>query len=489
MRLGGGKRGQRRDTVACGAVEWLELRRLLNADPYYDLSQQTNSSNPSAFTEFDGQVVFTASGPQGNQPYITDGTAEGTRLLKAISGGSSPGNYYVWNDHLYFTVSVTGAKQLWISDGTSAGTNFLATLSSGSATVSGFTPFANHLYFIAAGSLWETDGTPGGTQIAWAQAAPTDGSTANPVILNNELLFIGTDSTSGSELRALNTGGSFRLVDDLLPGHGSGNPSMLVSAGSVVYFDALLSATGQELYVTDGTVAGTHLVADVRPGSASSSPNVLAAQNGVAFFSAFVSTPSVHQELFFTDGSTATDLGVKLNNNLSAGQYAVLNGALFFTFTDAAAGTELWKSDGTAGGTGRLVDLLPGTSGSNPASLQVMNNTLYFTAKGPQGASWWSSDGTAAGTHARTQDYAANTPSVLDGDLVIAGSSLQFGSEPFVEDPLDNTKALLTDLNTSPASLPVNSYLRRVTDLFQRRDSALADRRHGHRHLLASPAI
>ena len=62
---------------------------------------------------------------------------------------------------------------------------------------------------------------------------------------------------------------------------------------------------------------------------------------------------------------------------------------------------DLWKSDGTAGGTVIVDDLL--TSGSRAvgtvATLTAAGSTLYFTYNdGTDGAQIWKSDGTASGT-------------------------------------------------------------------------------------------
>jgi ELWxxDGT repeat protein len=55
-----------------------------------------------------------------------------------------------------------------------------------------------------------------------------------------------------------------------------------------------------------------------------------------------------------------------------------------------AAGVELWVSDGTPGGTGRLVDILPGAEGSSPYGLMVASRKLYFAADdGEHGREPW----------------------------------------------------------------------------------------------------
>ena len=59
---------------------------------------------------------------------------------------------------------------------------------------------------------------------------------------------------------------SAQVLTDLAPGDGGGYPS-LTRAGDRIFFTKDDGAIGGELWVTDGTVFGTHLVRDINPGS------------------------------------------------------------------------------------------------------------------------------------------------------------------------------------------------------------------------------
>jgi len=147
-------------------------------------------------------------------------------------------------------------------------------------------------------------------------------------------------------------------VNTTLPtGVTSSTPSLITAIGGTVYFRATEATMGLELWKTDGTAGGTVMVSDIFPGTSNSSP------------------------------ANLRDLGGTLVFSASSGTVA------------PGTGTELWKSDGTAGGTGLVRDVNPGAASSSPGSLTVVKGVLYFPAlTAANGRELWRSDGTAAGT-------------------------------------------------------------------------------------------
>ena len=58
----------------------------------------------------------------------------------------------------------------------------------------------------------------------------------------------------------------------------------------------------------------------------------------------------------------------------------MLNDTLYFGASDGTLGKELWRSDGTEGGTELVKDINPGASGSSLAELTNVNGMLFFSA-------------------------------------------------------------------------------------------------------------
>ncbi|MCB0760180.1 MAG: hypothetical protein KDC12_01565 [Flavobacteriales bacterium] len=197
------------------------------------------------------------------------------------------------------------------------------------------------------------------------------------------------------------------LVEDINPGINPSNiDEMVATPAGVALFQADDGTNGTELWRTDGTAAGTVMIKNIAAGSNSSNPAGFAvAPGGVALFRADDGVNG--NELWRTDGTSAgTQMITNLNPGAAHGAGTTTddfatplysNGVMFVQLNDGVNGTELWKTDGTPGGTQMIADINPAGS-SNPRDFVAVSSGLIFSAEGPSGRELYFSDGTGAGT-------------------------------------------------------------------------------------------
>jgi len=139
----------------------------------------TGGSIAETAIPFGSQFVFTANdGVHGMEPWITDGTAENTRLLKDINNGTGSSVYSFYRyktlgNKLYFIANdgIHG-QELWMTDGSREGTLLVADINPGVANsdIGEFLSLNGKLLFSANDSvhgreLWGSDGTAEGTAL------------------------------------------------------------------------------------------------------------------------------------------------------------------------------------------------------------------------------------------------------------------------------------------------------------------------------------
>lgn len=200
----------------------------------------------------------------------------------------------------------------------------------------------------------------------------------------------------------------------------------MTDAAGTLFFVASDSTTGQELWTSDGTTAGTSLVEDIRSGTASSLINNITAVGNSVFFNA--DDGSTRREPWTSDGTPA---GTFLLNDIvpgsdssSAQDFTELNGQLYFSATDPSLGREIWTSDGTPVGTTILLDIVSGADSSFPSGLVRYD---FRASDDVNGSELWSSDGTAGGT-ALFQDIHPGVASSKISELTSTGGALAFAA-------------------------------------------------------------
>lgn len=187
--------------------------------------------------------------------------------------------------------------------------------------------------------------------------------------------------------------------------------------GYKAFFAATDSEHGTELWVTDGTKAGTHIVADILPGSGSSSPAWLARLNDKVLFSAY--TDDNGRQLWVSDGTAEGTKLIAQTYNLGDGNPQAIyqineTQAVFAAISDESAeynpdeGAQywLWVTDGTEEGTKLIKEVKvdnPGKENTNQHSPFVrVGRRLFFKADDIDehyGTELWVTDGTAEGTY------------------------------------------------------------------------------------------
>src|SRR4029077_14079799 len=142
-----------------------------------------------------------------------------------------------------------------------------------------------------------------------------------------------------------------------------------------------------------------------------------------------------------------------------------VSGTVFFLASDGSHGPELWKTDGTAAGTGMIEDLWPGNLGSLPGYLTYpleMSGTVFFAAKdGSESvAALWRSHGTAATTMRVKDAPVGNVDSsptglvLLNDDVLFAANDGISGNELWKSDGTVSGTILVRDINPDGDSSP-----------------------------------
>lgn len=400
------------------------------------LGDLTSGSASSIFTP-------TSSGPRamciiGNRWWSTDGTPTGTTQLPLFAPTSSPtpvvgtlgGRSIIAARH---TTANVGYEP-YITDGTVAGTMLIKNITIlGSASPapfedsnpSGFVELNGRVYFNAQSNdygyeLWASDGTPEGTyqvkdinpgtNSSWVGLNMNQLALKRVMAAHNGLIYFAAQSSGTSPVfpelyKTDGTSAGTERVLDLNPGSGGSLPDLLTSTPQGLFFAATVSAganpPGRELFISDGTAAGTRLVKNISMTSANTEFLAMCpvggGASGAPSGAVFICRPvSNTYQVWFSDGTEAGT--VRLGTNLTIDS-AFINsilpvlvphrGRAYFVATTNNNPTtrEVWQTDGTAEGTCMLANVLP-DPGSSVSSehgklLTLANNRLFTVLESP----------------------------------------------------------------------------------------------------------
>lgn len=439
-----------------------------------DIVPNAGGSNPYGFTYNSalGLIFFTATdATNGTELWKTNGNfGTGTSVIDIVPGAGSsyPSNITSAGSNVFFqTYTATYGYELWKSNGGAVGTGTLivADIAAGSASSSPYNLTATGgggLFFFAY------DATNGyamrfttGTSVS--VVSNTAGLSLYQMIPNPSsanVYFSAYTSASGYELWTA-TSAAATMIKDIVPGTGSSYPYWLVYTGTI-FFSADGGTTGNELWRSDLTLAGTVQVKDINSATDSNIYGKIATTSG---FLISANDGVNGQELWKTDGTGAGTALVKDILSGMGGSNPQFLGRLgsnyLFSAYDNTNGQELWITDGTAAGTALVKDIEPGIGGSYPYQGVVMGSNLYFVCyTATYGYELWRSNGTTSGTSIVQDIYSGNFSS-YPYNLITVGSSLYFsaddgtnGNELWKSD--GTTASMVKNINVSGSSYPYN---------------------------------
>ena len=284
--------------------------------------------------------------------------------------------------------------------------------------------------------LWRSDGTPDGTLMtADIDPGPQGSVPLFMKVFNNGLYFVAHDGSNGFELRKTywdSSLGDYRtiLLKDIYPGAENGFEISLASSNLVefrgkLFFEARDDKYGEEVWMTDGTSAGTVRVTDINPGAGDASPEFLTVfdttmnnpsslYGDILLFSA--DNGSSGKELWRIQRSPilpfnfTSNLVRDINSTVGKGSspkplasstFSLYQGDLYFSADNDVNGRELWKTGGSSGDTTLVKDIDSSSDNSIQSTTfgtAIYENELYFAASSGDNVDLWKTDGTAGGT-------------------------------------------------------------------------------------------
>ncbi|MFO0978627.1 MAG: ELWxxDGT repeat protein [Planctomycetaceae bacterium] len=383
------------------------------------------------FTAIGSTLYFVANdGVNGFELWKTDGTTAGTSMVKDVNPGTAsamphalgqgfPVQMISIGNLVYFVADDgTNGFELWQSDGTAAGTSIVADLQAGSASsyIQSLTNANGKLYF-EYGAI--PHGSPLGRVLACRTTATSplttiplldqghfrNGTSESLTALGSDVYFTDYDSELGTELwKSDGTVAGTVMVKDIFAYPKStlnaqtysSDPKQIVATNGMVYFSAYTPANGRELWMSDGTAAGTTLLADLTGDPGSSSPDSLMAFSGRVYMSA-VTEATGREPITVIDVFTPAAPSVLTPSGTTQAQRP----SFTWTASAGAISYDIFIKNNATGANPQVSINVPGTSWLPTADLGIGKFTVWVRAVSASGTkSVWSAQ----------KDFTVNTP-------------------------------------------------------------------------------
>ena len=384
-------------------------------------------SDPENLFSYQGRVLFSADdGTHGRELWISDGSISGTQMLKNINpgaGDSNPEDFTLHDGLVYFSAfNQSTGTEIWVTDGTSLGTSLLYDIWPGvsSGYVDYLTSLNGNLYFagndgINGNEPWFSDGssttymikninTDFDLETSIGNSSISSGSYTDVFhYFDGKVYFTAFTSTYGAEPWVTDgTEENTSIFIDVFPGEDSSQTLVRSTPAFIGGQDRMLFDANHTLWSSNGTVQDT-----IELDSSQYFGDFVLFQGGFYYLT--------RDELFKTDGSIAgTEMIYSVqsdcHNPNTLNQYDSINGltvfgnSLIFAANAGYTGVrsngpyyELFVSDGTTQGT-QSINLYTTSPGSSSASVSyhcprqssfpydfntLSENTVYFSTKNP----------------------------------------------------------------------------------------------------------
>lgn len=305
-------------------------------------------------------------------------------IVKAVGGSVLEPKYATqrdwtnnqWNG-LFFYQGTGSPTKLCVTEGTNAGTVFVANI--GSGTLFKVLPAKDFAYIITSEIvnffpittrylIYKSDGTAAGTSLI-IQLPDAVGTTNSGQFTSDPL-------------------GIFNFSMD-----GSSN---------TFYFSAYDATNGNELWVTDGSTAGTHILKDIKAGTGGSFPWGFFKKGNDVYFNC--TETGFERKLWKTDGTAGGTVKVEVAEPffIVNGSIGRVNNKMILFAHNTVDGYEPYVSDGTAAGTFMLGNFNTGGNSLlamvDEANLRGNSNYCFLILKSDADTSLYVTDGSLAGT-------------------------------------------------------------------------------------------
>lgn len=360
-----------------------------------DIYSGNTSSYPKSLVTFNGLVYFLAQSDEGYCIWKTDGTKEGTVKVTNASCGVAE-NLYLLNNKLIVEIySPATGYELGVSDGVSNTITLLKDINSGSASAIDMVDepiiFNNKIYFAASDGnlgkeLWVTDGTSLGTYMV--KDINTGSESSDPIrfeVLNSVLYFSATTNASGRELwRSDGTEVGTYQIKDVYQGTANSLRSngFIKKANNLILFEAQTSPNNNTLWRTDGTSDGTYQIKELAPYARNSDFEKIYNTSSHLYFTAKDLTDTLKYEVWVSDGTAnGTKMLKELESDiLETYPLHVYQDEFYFSALDSLHGFELWKTNGTSLGIKLVKDVNTYPADAFPKHFMGVGETIFFFA-------------------------------------------------------------------------------------------------------------